>query len=240
LFQSKVGRPVYRGRGENQPWKKSLRPALQAIGDRLEKPGNERIRLIGSLVRSDEAQSRPVQITSEFSGRLRLEEQTSETARVLTFNEDGVGVTNGAPEQLDRAVIETLVYDSPEHFFIGQMGAAATRFPDDGEAENYAGPFYDIYQTTEQVRIGLEAREQTKLYYFNSDTRLLERVLYTLSHDGSESSVEIQLSDWREIEGQKVPGRIIRLENNAPMLTFSLTPSSIGSRAEDGIFKTEQ
>ena len=52
----------------------------------------------------------------------------------------------------DQETIETLVFDSADNFFLGQMQGVATRMLgsrfrlDDGTTANYAGPFYDIYQ----------------------------------------------------------------------------------------------
>jgi hypothetical protein len=219
-----------------------LRHALKALGNRLEKPGKERIILSGTLLRAGDAHPRPIRISSEFTGRLRLEDQSTSPTRVLIFKGHGAGVMNGSLDDLDQAAIETLVYDSAEHFFIGQMKGMGTRSLgsrfrlDDGEAADYSGPYYDIYQTTEQIKIGQDVREQTKLYCFNSDTHLLERVQYTLLRNGSETTVEINLSDWSDIEGQKVPGHILRLENNAPMLTLTLTPSSLEPQLADSAF----
>ncbi|HEV2913267.1 MAG TPA: hypothetical protein VGX92_08125 [Pyrinomonadaceae bacterium] len=223
-----------------------LRPALQVLGGRLEKPGKERLTLNGMLLIAGESQSRPVQIISEFPAHLRLNDQGGSLARAIIFNEHGAGVVNGTLDKVDEAAIEALVYDSAEHFFLEQINGMGTRSLglrfrlDDGEAPDYTGPFYDIYQITEQIRIRQEEREQTKLYYFNSDTHLLEKVQYSLMRDGSETAVEVQLSDWRELEGQKAPGRIDRLENNALVLTLTLTPISVGPRVNDSSFNDPQ
>jgi hypothetical protein len=220
-----------------------LRDAIKVIGDRMEKPGKERLVLTGTLSRAGDSQPSPVSLILEFPNRLRLEEQSSGSRRVITFNnQDATDASGRALDRKDEDLVETLVYDSVEHFFAGQMQGAATRFLgprfrlDDGTAVGYEGPSYDIYEVTEEIKVGQETRPQTKLYYFNSDTQLLEIVRYQLMRDGFETAIEVRLSDWREVQGQKLPSRIVRIENNAQVWSLSFTTTNIAPRADDGIF----
>ncbi|MGA9768528.1 MAG: hypothetical protein WBV94_05775 [Blastocatellia bacterium] len=215
-----------------------LREALIALGDRLEKPGKERLVLTGTLSRSSGTKS-PFRLFLEYPGRLRFEEQNASQVRVEVFNGLNELTTGGAVSQQDEDLIETLVYDSVDNYFIGQMKARATRFLgtrfrlDDGEDAGYKGPFYDIYQVADQVQSGASARAQDKLYYFNSDSQLMERVRYQTE---SKTNVEIQFSDWTKVESQTLPSRILRLENEQVVLSFDFTSVLVMPRAQDGIF----
>lgn len=234
-----AAQPLYVQRGALRP---GLRDALKATGDRTERPGKERLVMAGTLARGGGSQSSPVSLVLEFPDRLRLEEQVNGQSRVITFDGQSASTTGGeALTNADRDLIETLVFDSAEHFFIGQMRGVATRalgsnFRSEGDiaAGGDGGPSYEVYEVTETA--GGEPREQTRLYYFNCDTRLLEKVQYQFARDGGHVGVEVRLGGWHEVQGQKVPASVVRLENNSPVLTVAVTSTSISPRADDGIF----
>jgi hypothetical protein len=215
-----------------------LRPMSEALGDRLEKPGKERLILIGALRRaSKKNENRPARLVLEFPDRLRLEEQDG----ITVYNNDFAS-SNGVLKKNERDEAESLLFDFVDHFFSSQMQGAATRFLgsrfrlDDGANPNYAGPFYEIYQVTDRIAVEKEVREQPKLYYFNSDTLLLERVRYQIERDGEPVEVEVLIGGWRKVNGQQIPGAITRTENGAPVLSLSITSAAVSGRQNDGIF----
>lgn len=229
----------YVRRGRLRP---QLHAALGALGDRLEKPGKERLTLTGTITKAGRQQAIPVLLVWEFPGRLRLEEQVDGQRHTTVFNGNNARRNGNSLSRREEDLIETLIHDSVEHFLISQLDGAATRFLgsrfrlDDGTATNYEGPFYDLYETSELIKVGREIRRQTKVYYFNSDTNLLERVKYQVRRDGLATLVEVRLNNWHEVQGQKLPGEIVRLENDTPVLRFTITSTGIGSRGTDGIF----
>ena len=210
---------------------------LNALGNRLEKPGQERLTITGELRSAADLQAREIVATLEFPDKLRLGIQN----RLLTLDEreTKAAQTPVAGDELD--LIETLVYDSAEHFFNAQMQGNAMRFlgsrfrTDDGSVADYNGPYYDIYKIADQIKASGQERA-AKLYYFNSETLLLERVTYVINRDGSEVSVETRLSDWRGEDGQKVARRIERFENGKSMFVLNIRSAQLGRRADDGIF----
>jgi hypothetical protein len=214
---------------------------LKALGNRLEKPGKERLTITGVLRRSVDSQPREIIAVQEFPDRLRLVIQNGPQSRVITFDGEQArgGVKSLEPVELD--LIETLTYDTAEHFFATQMQGAAMRFlgarfrTDDGTSANYDGPYFDIYQVADQIKASGQAR-LAKLYYFNSDTLLLERVSYRAERDGSEIEVETRISDWREIEGQQAARRIERFENGKSIFVLTIGSAQLGSRADDRMF----
>ena len=217
-----------------------LLESLNTLGDRLEKPGKERLTLAGTLTRIDEGEPTAVVATLEFPDRLRLTMQRGAQSRVITFNEGQVRGIDGTLDGRERDLVETLLYDTVEHFFSAQGEGAATRFlgshfrADDGTQANYTGPFYDIYQTTEDLGFGETLRQQTKVYCFNSETQLLERVAYQV--ESSKIPVEILMSSWSQIQDQRVPMRIVRKAQGQTVLTFVVNSVSLGPKLDDGIF----
>lgn len=229
----------YLRRGRLRP---GLREALGALGDRLEKPGKERLVMEGTLARADE-QEVPVRLVIEPPRRLRVEFVGGHGASgTLTFDEGRGGEQVSRLTGAERALIETLLYDTPERLFVSQEGRASTRFLgarfrlDDGVASNYSGPYYDIYQMTDETTAGGRA---TKLFYVNSDTLLVERVRYTAQRDGVPVRVEVMLGDWHEAQGQRVPGRIVRTEDGAQTFALSLTSMSAVPGKQDGSFAAQ-
>ena len=216
-----------------------LRYVAAAIGDRLEKPGKERLILMGNLRRaSKKNENRPARLILEFPDRLRLEEQDG----VTIYNKDDFTFSNGALKKNEQDEVESLLFDFVDHFFAAQMQGAATRFlgprfrMDDGKNPQYAGPFYDLYQITDRIAIKKTVRDQRKLYFFNSDNLLLERVRYQIERDSKPIKVEVMISGWRKVNGQEIPNSITRAEDGAPVLALSITSAAVDKKMNDGIF----
>lgn len=222
-----------------------FRHLLDVVGDRLEKPGNERLVMIGTLRRQDDSRPMPFRLFLEQPRRMRLEEQRAQ-AGVTSFNGRSGWALGESLSDADRDMIETLIYDSADNFLLGQTQGLATRALgsrfrlDDGTDANYDGPFYDIYQVMDHVGTGSDVRQQSKLFYFNSDTQLLERVRYQIQRDGAAVNVEIQITDWKRLNKQRVPSVITRLEDSKAVLTITISSVVIGPRLEDGIFNNPQ
>jgi len=219
-----------------------LVPNLIALGDRLEKPGKERITLTGASTRLGESVPVPVVLILQLPDKVRLTKQTGLQIRTVTFD----GQHACAADRSEEDLIETLAYDSVDHFFFSEMNGEATRFlgphfrlGSDANGQS-ATPVYDIFEVTEPIRVGQVAREQTKSYYFNSATHLLDRVRYELNRDALTIKVEVLFKDWRLIQGQQLPATIVRLENNTPVATLTFISSMVSSAVEDGSFNPPQ
>jgi hypothetical protein len=213
-----------------------LRGALRVMGDRLQRPGKERLTLAGTLTLDGEATE--FALVSEFPGKLRLVLAGGGRGRhVLVFDErDG---DRGAAEGRDADLLETLAFDTAEHFFEGQSRGLGTRllgtrFRDDG-GPGGGESFYDIYQVGESVGVGRAPRLRSKLYLVNSDTQLLERVRYEDGGGAEATRVEVAF-EWQQIDGQRVPRRVTRTVDGKTILTLDVRTASVGPRADDGVF----
>jgi hypothetical protein len=215
---------------------------LKAMGDRLEKPGKERLSLTGTLARATDSQAEEMAAVWEFPDRLRLTRQKGIHARVITFDEDRAKAADNELDTAEQDLLETLVYGTADHFFATQVQGMATRFLgsrfrlDDGSSADYTGPYYDVYKVADSVKTSAEPREQLKLYYFNSDTLLLERVTYEITRNGSTVKVEERLGDWTREQGQQVARRIERFENGESVFVFTVRTAHFSPRADDGLF----
>lgn len=212
---------------------------LNALGDHLEKAGKERLAITGVLRLSADSQTREIAATLEFPDKLRLAIQNGSQDRLITFD---AHKTNGQVDSGELDLIESLTYDSAEHFFDAQMEGKAMRFlgsrfrTDDGSNPDYNGPYFDIYKIADRIDAAGEERA-AKLYYFNSETLLLERVTYIVNRNGSEINIETKLSDWRVEDGQKVARRIERIVNGKSVFVLNIRSARFGRSADDGIFQ---
>lgn len=218
------------------PWR--VISALRALGDRLEKPGKERITLTGLLTRGN---NRPLAVTLwwEYPGHLRIEYQTTQRVNIAKF--DGTVIeTSGAIQDGDAALLGTLLLDSPEQFVMGESEGLATRFLGSGfRAQNdksKLGPTYDIFQVMGPVLDNGQVEWKAKNYHINSLTHLLERVTYWTGPASSSTKVEVLLTDWGPLYDQRFPGRISRTENNVAVFTLVIASGAVGPKSDDGLF----
>jgi hypothetical protein len=220
-----------------------LRPLLDAHGDRWEKPGQERLILTGTMESPARAGKIPVQLILEFPDKARLEKQIDGKQQVTIFDGKSKFKLGEAlsPEEADE--LESLVLDSADHFLAGHMQGFAfrhlgTRFRlDDGSVADYKGPYYDIYQMTDQLPQENEGfLPQNKRFYVNSDTQLLERVSYQLTRNGRPVEALVQYAGWQKERGQQIQNSITRTENGKPAFELTVNAIRLSPRADDGIF----
>src|SRR5919205_1133202 len=99
-----------------------LRAPFRALGDRLSRPGRER-RLTQGELAAEGSPARRVLVVSQSPGSLWL--LGPDGSDLLTPFEERVAARDRSSEE--EALIETLFYDSAEHFFFAQATGAATR-----------------------------------------------------------------------------------------------------------------
>lgn len=210
-----------------------LRDAQAQLGERFIKAGQERLVLNGTMSRDGAAKSL-VRIILERPGKVRVEE----AGKASVFNGEGL-VSSKTLNQADENELESLLYDTADHFFEGQKEGYATRFlgerfrANSTTSADYAGPFYDIYQVGDQVGLKKEKRIQTKLYLLNSDTLLLDRIRYETEQG---TKIEVQLNNWQKSGDLIVPGEVVRFEDGRPVFTLTVVAATAGPKLSDGIF----
>jgi hypothetical protein len=205
---------------------------LLAAGTRLRRPGKERITAAGSLSRNQGAAS-PVEVTWEFPQRIRID-----------TDQGSVIFDRGNPSQAipqDREIadtIETLLEDTLEGFFASLRGGSI-RFLGAGfrgRTGNPGEPSFEIVEVWSQSRFRNGAEPTVKQYWFDSRTKLLSRVVYRIAAVSGSALVEVLWSDWRDVEGERVPFRVERREAGQTTLQLVLTSAVVSPKADDGRF----
>jgi hypothetical protein len=220
---------------------------LQALGDRLEVPGKERLILTGTISRSSgNVDGIPMRMIVELGDKFRLEERLGDKIRVTAFDgEKQIGLERSDGEirdERDEDEIESLIFDGVDHLFSGQMAGMAKREigvslqPDQGALANYAGSYYNVYEVMDRISYTPANRIQRKLYYFNTNTSLPEIIRYQVKRARGLLNVEVRLSDWHSFNGQLIPGTFTRLENGAETLKLRGDAASIQATVNDGVF----
>ena len=210
---------------------------LHAHGDRLQKPGKERMALTGQVVLNGGAPAK-IQIVRDLPNSVRYQEEGGPT---IVFNGQRYASASGNLSKKDDDLIETLAYDAPEEFLyvptrglpVRKIGSGFRMKDQSGKA--VGGAAYDIYSVVDSVQQPDKNKQQTKFYLINSDTHLVERVRYT---DAGNSSigVEIILSDWTVVSNNSVARTIRRLENGVEVLRFTIDAAALGATAADSLF----
>src|SRR5262245_40903723 len=169
--------PLGRGYIDRRGIWPQLHSALDAYGNRLEKPGKERLFAIGTLSNANSANNEkvPVRLLSEFPDKLRIEKQRGNKFDTAIFDGRTKVKIGDTIDPQEEEELESLVFDSVDHFMAAHMLGKPLRFLgdrfrlDDGTASNYTGPYYDIYQMTEQqfdANNNVKETALEKLYFF--------------------------------------------------------------------------
>src|ERR1051326_3931822 len=187
--QSRAGSPVHvppPGYVDAGAIASSARPLLSAFGERIQRPGKERVTLMGKL--TDASGTFDVSLVWEVPGRFRLD-RSDKPGRPLICDE--AGAWNNGPAILPREAetLESLFDDTSESFFYGMVQGTASRFlgnrfrADNGKTPNYQGPWFDVYEVFAVVRGPQGISKRRKVFLFDSQTALLSRVDYTRSEE---------------------------------------------------------
>jgi hypothetical protein len=206
-------------------------------GARLQRPGNERLTLVGTSTDRSGATA-PATITTQIPGEIRVEIGGT---KPLTLLYDGTHATaNGVlASGADLDVLESLQDDTIENFFYSYRARAAVRFLgsryrlDGKTTSGYQGSYADIYQVVQAVRVRATPNPQNKLFYFESARGTLLKARYRAS-TGVE--VETQYSKWTRINGESVPQKIQRLENGKQVFSFDVARAVFSPGVQDGAF----
>jgi hypothetical protein len=217
----------------------SLHDVVVAMGDRVQKPGQERLALTGTY--TDSTGSHGIQITWELPNKTRID-ITGGSPKSIVYDGQTTQSNAGSLSAADNDLLEGIADDRPETLLYGPKTSGLTmrllgsRFRTDGGAnKNYTGPYYDIFQSQAPVAGRTDSTRRTKLWYFDTLTGLLVKTEYTIQRNGTTVHVETAYT-WAKSGGQAVPGQIVRRENGVDVATVHVSTSQIVGAVTDGIF----
>jgi hypothetical protein len=132
-------------------------------------------------------------------------------SRVLTWSaEEGSRAVSSTPTETERLLIERLIYDSPDYFVLAQLRGAsyftvARNVRPENAADNYEGPLWTVVRVDNpQSNEAARPASSWRLYYINSQTGLIDRIVSRLN----DQTVEAEISGWSEQSGEKIPSHI--------------------------------
>jgi hypothetical protein len=209
-----------------------LKPYAIALGQRLCRPGKERIVASGSLTYfgDNPPQTEAVRITWQFPLKARLERDGT----LLAFDRSN---PRKAMPEAKKAVdtIQLLLEDSVEGLYALQKERISRRYLGSGfklEGVKASDPGMDVVLMTYPDHFHNEQPIQ-KSYWFDSGTKLLGVVAYT---SASGAAMHIVISDWRDVAGEKFPFCIERWEDNKLKIRLVLDSAAFMAGANDGTF----
>lgn len=136
----------------------------------------------------------------------------------------GVMYSGARPDEANRALIERLVFDSPDQFVLAQLRGASyytvarnVRPPE--ASDGYSGPLWNIVRVNDpESDEAKRPRSRWRLYYINTKTGLIERIVS--SADGQQVTATLV---WAEVQGEKVPVRITWKRQHETIMQYALT-----------------
>jgi hypothetical protein len=212
-----------------------VRQIVNAIGDRVQKPGNERVVMTGSLNRTGLVST--VQIILEMPGFLRIDEQGGK-GKSLVYD---LGSLRGASaiDDDDEGLAESLENDTAETF-LNRFGPGSSvrrlgdRFKVTGETG--FGSAVDIYEVVSPVGVKRDKQTVTKRYMFDSNSGLLRRVAYEALQAGKSVTIQTVLSDYSNAGGYMLPGKIARVVNATEVFAFTRSGAAVQAADKDNAF----
>lgn len=202
-----------------------IRPHAEVMGDRLSKPGKERVVFSGVL--TDASGDVPAQIILQQPVLCRLDKQGANAVSVGFDGAQGFAAQKSQTSADDEALLESFSDDSPEGFFNAAAGGAGLwlvgrRFRvQDSTTATTTPQWVDVYAVLRPVKQRKDRLLRQKMYHFDSNTRLLSRVVYQSSSGGP--MVETIFEGWQSINGQAVPTVWKRREGGRVVFSFRTT-----------------
>lgn len=201
-----------------------LQPFL-AMGDRLTKPGKERITIVGTM--TDSSGANAVQVVLELGGKLNIT-WTAQGPQRLAFNGTAASSAGSITDAND--LLESFVDDSPEALLLAGRGASPRLLGQ--KFENPSGGLCDYYDVATYGRAVKRTTPQIKRYCFDSKTSLLRSVRYK----NSSGTILTEFGNWGTVNNEAVPGTITRIVGGNQVFHFQAQSSVVSASIPDNIF----
>jgi len=217
---------------------------LQAMGDRLAVPGNERLMMTGTVTLADRSTTNAV-VTLELPDHVRYEQASPH--HVVVYDGTQVQTNSGPPVTADINLVESFALDGVERFLVGQSQRIAFRalghhlrlVESLSKSKGRIVPvgpstLCDAYQTMEVDRFAPGTPLKPKSYCFEEGSGLLASTHYL--NAGATTKVHTTWSGWSKTGHNQIPGQIARYENGGAVFTFTVRNGVVSPLQNDGIF----
>jgi hypothetical protein len=181
------------------------------LGQRFLAAGREQLTITGTLT---------LGIEQHLVAIVRIQDDSGESVSIgfdgvpalLNWTPSGGARSQGLPATgATRALIERIALDSPDQFVLSQLRPTSYRTiarnvvpRGAADLEDYSGPAWDVVLVNEMGPSGSRPLSDTRLYYINTKTGLLDKVV---SREGGEPIVA-ELSSWTISVGENAPMRV--------------------------------
>lgn len=178
------------------------------MGQRFLAPGREVAVLTGVLTLGNDKQAVRV-IRSQTDDGEQVAVALGNGPASLTWTPAGGALWAGSiANDAQRSLIERIALDSPDQFVLAQLRAsyytlARRVMPQEASGSDaYTGPVWDVVRVGEPPDSSKsKVQSRWRLYYINSTTGLLERVV----SQEEEAILSAEVSDWVNQGGEQIP-----------------------------------
>lgn len=198
-----------------------------ALGDRLMKPGNERVTLTGTLTTANGTSG--TVIVLELGGKLNVTWPGLSAARVV-FDGTTPSVVGNVLNSND--LLEAFVDDLPDTLMLAVTKGTSPRLL----GQRYttpAGGFCDYYDVATYGQTNKQSKPLVKRYCFDSATSLLSSVRYITP---SSQLTVTQFDGWATVNKQAVPYTIIRTLGGTQSFRFQVQNAIVSPSVADKTF----
>jgi len=218
----------------------TVKRLCDALGNRLEKPGKERLTWTGRAVWEQAGSRREALVTVawQYPGLLRVEQQEGAVTEIIGFDGTAAWRASGPLRPADIALIEMLLYDTPEHFFISQDTSTALFLS--SSYTNIKKDKQGKLEKSNSLVFGLRgATGSPRYYYFGDTSLLLDTIRYSPPGAGRTEMVEVQIQNWVKIQGETLVSRMSKTFDDET-LSLVLEQATVGPAGDTGVFRKGQ
>jgi hypothetical protein len=220
----------------------NVQELLKSMGNRLMKKGKERLTLQGTISISSDNSNLPFSLVRENPGFLCIRKGQGTNEEIIKSDGARIGKVGGVLSSQDQELANSLLEDFPDQFYFELSNGHGSRqlvgryHLDGSRADGEGEPAYFIYTMWSPSSFGDSGSNVNKYYFFNEQTRLLEKVQYWDSQGGGKVENIILYEDWQRVEDQFLPNHITHLINKQSIYDLKISSSQINSTSDDGTF----
>lgn len=214
-----------------------IRDRIIAAGDRFWVPGKERVTIAGVFV--DETGTHPARIVIQLPRLCRLDVSDGASQKVMAFDGSRTWTLGGQADAGVEAVLESLADDSIEAFVSGALRGANIWLAGSGYRLHDSESAFPQPRRVDVLGVLRPAGPvagrpiRRKMYCFDSESRLLNRVMY---RDSSGRLTATVYEAWDLVDGEPLPTVWTRRQEGKVVFSFRRAAASFSAGLADATF----